>query len=441
MTRLLKNCFLSCAMLLSLGAVEAQELAGPAPALTASQLINFKDQLSPYLPNEASVKESLLSSPLIHVARSKKDAGAARVKGIEAGTAEFILRSTSQLRREVNTGSQMPEAMVSIEHPIRTWGKRSMDASLAKETQAFADIEYEDAMHEGARELMHLWFAYLRALTDQRNANTTYDLAGRLQRLTDVQLKLGEISQLNAELSRAELERISASRLVADAQLASSASAFTRRFPSMGLPSDTPTDLRFNSSPHLPTLSEPMDAMREEFLKKNHELNMMRLDSRRLRLAADRATLERLPDPTFGLFMGRERGGAETISGVMFSIPLPGDSRLYHASSLVADAQAASDKVLLAEQQLGSNFEAMWIQFQHKRKAAEDLKSAAQRQALVLEKSIKAYSLGESSLSDVLMIARMASDNLNASERMHLEVVELLALIRLDMHQIWDFDD
>ena len=39
------------------------------------------------------------------------------------------------------------------------------------------------------------------------------------------------------------------------------------------------------------------------------------------------------------------------------------------------------------------------------------------------------------------MIARMASDNLNASERMHLEVVELLALIRLDMHQIWDFDE
>ena len=107
----------------------------------------------------------------------------------------------------------------------------------------------------------------------------------------------------------------------------------------------------------------------------------------------------------------------------------------------MADAQAASDKVLLAEQQLGSNFEAMWIQFQHKRKAAEDLKSAAQRQAFVLDKSIKAYSLGESSLSDVLMIARMASDNLNASERMHLEVVELLALIRLDMHQIWDFDE
>ena len=44
-------------------------------------------------------------------------------------------------------------------------------------------------------------------------------------------------------------------------------------------------------------------------------------------------------------------------------------------------------------------------------------------------------------MSDVLLIARMASDNLNAAERMQLEVVELLALIRLDLHQIWDFDE
>ena len=83
----------------------------------------------------------------------------------------------------------------------------------------------------------------------------------------------------------------------------------------------------------------------------------------------------------------------------------------------------------------------MWIQFQHKRMAAESLKSAAQRQALAAEKSVKAYTLGEGSLSDVLLIARMGSDNLNAAERMQIEVVELLALMRLDLHQIWDFDE
>jgi outer membrane protein TolC len=409
--------------------------------ISTSVCAQATSNLLPYLPAEAAVKEALLSSPLMQAARSKKEAGTARAQGIDAGSAEFTLRSTSQRRHDVTTGTQLHESLVSIERPVRFWGKRGMDADLAKQTQAFAEIEYADAMHEGARELMRFWFAYLRALADQKNATTTYDLAVKMQRLTQVQLKQGEISRFDAELANAELERITAARSVADAQLATAASAFTRRYASMTLPTLMPVALRLDGDANLPALSEPMAAMRQEFLEKNHELNMMRVDAQRLRLAADRSSRDRLPDPTVGVFSGRERGGAETISGVMFSMPFPGASRWHHATAVVADAQAASDKVQLAEHQLGAMFEGMWIQFQHKRTAAQSLKSAAQRQALAAEKSVKAYTLGEGSLSDVLLIARMASENLNAAERMQLEVVELLALIRLDLHQIWDFDE
>ena len=439
-----------CICVLTQGTAQAQQpissaTTGGASAAASATLGSTSaptalSQLVPYLPAEAAVKDALLSSPLMQAARSKKEAGTARAKGIDSGSAEFTLRSTSQRRREAD-GKQLNESMVSIERPVRFWGKRGMDADLATQTQAFADIEYADAMHEGARELMRFWFAYLRALADQKNAVTTYDLAAKMQRLTQSQLKQGEISQLDAELANAEFERITAARSVADAQLASSASAFTRRYAGMVLPTHMPVALRLDASPNLPALTDSMAAMRQEFLDKNHELNMMRVDAQRLRLAADRASRDRLPDPTLGVFSGRERAGAETISGVMFSMPFPSASRFHHATALVADAQAASDKVLLAEQQLGAMFDSMWIQFQHKRTAADNLKSAAQRQALAAEKSVKAYTLGEGSLSDVLLIARLASDNLNAAERMQLEVVELLALIRLDLHQIWDFDE
>ena len=440
----------ACTCVLTLGVAQAQQpavsatvasSAATSSASGAASASTVTSPLLPYLPAEAAVKDALLSSPLMQAARAKKEAGTARAKGIDSGTAEFTLRSTSQRRREVATGAQLRESMVSIERPVRFWGKRGMDADLATQTQAFADIEYADAMHEGARELMRFWFAYLRALADQKNAVTTFDLAAKMQRLTQSQLKQGEISQLDAELANAEFERITAARSVADAQLASSASAFTRRYAGMVLPTHMPVALRLDASPNLPALTDTMAAMRQEFLDKNHELNMMRVDAQRLRLAADRASRDRLPDPTLGVFSGRERAGAETISGVMFSMPFPSASRFHHATALVADAQAASDKVLLAEQQLGAMFDSMWIQFQHKRTAADNLKSAAQRQALAAEKSVKAYTLGEGSLSDVLLIARLASDNLNAAERMQLEVVELLALIRLDLHQIWDFDE
>jgi len=167
----------ACVCVWSLGAAQAQPVGAALPVSAASAISAASSNASstsvalpllPYLPAEAAVKDALLGSPLMQAARAKKEAGTARAKGIESGTAEFTLRSTSQRRREVAAATPLHESMVSIERPVRFWGKRGMDADLATQTQAFADIEYADAMHEGARELMRFWFAYLRALADQK---------------------------------------------------------------------------------------------------------------------------------------------------------------------------------------------------------------------------------------------------------------------------------
>lgn len=109
-------------------------------------------------------------------------------------------------------------------------------------------------------------------------------------------------------------------------------------------------------------------------------------------------------------------------------------------AGVVVDTAGTVGKVVLAEQQKSAVFEGLWSAYQNKRQAAEQLKSAAQRQAVAVDKSLKAYSLGEGTLADVLLIGRMASDNLHAAQRMQLETAELLALIRLDLHEMWDFD-
>ena len=227
---------------------------------------------------------------------------------------------------------------------------------------------------------------------------------------------------------------MSAALSVAHAQLASAAAAFGRRYPQVPLPT------RLYEAT-LPTLSETLPDLREAFLAKNHELNMLRVDAQRLTLAAQRAERDRLPDPTVGVFTARERAGAEHVSGVTFSIPFPGSARSQYASAAFADANVANEKVQWTAQQLSASFDSMWAQFQHKREAAQSLQLAAQRQALAADKARKAYALGEGSMADVLQIARTASDNLYAAQRMRIDVVELLALIRLDLHQIWDFDE
>lgn len=452
-----RNVWGSVLLMLGMGLAQAQaQVAGSSDAVLQS-----------YLPAEAAVKDALLASPLIEGARARRDALSARAQGIAAGTAEFTVRATAQRRREVGPGVSVQESMLSLERPLRAWGKRGMDADLAAQTQALADIAYADALHEGSRELLKLWFEHLRAQADLKNAQTTFVLAAQMQRLTQSQLKQGEISKLDAELAQAELDRISAARAVAQAQLATTASALSRRYPTVELPRADMNGLSVetgdklgdksrvvttrnpsnsvDSKPALPAWPEganvAMADKRQEFLEKNHELNMLRVDAQRLRLSAQRASRDRLPDPTVGLFTARERAGAEQVTGVMLSMPLSGDARSQHAVAAAADAQAAEDQVRWTEQQLGATFDGMWQQLLHKRNATEWLKSAAARQAQAADKARKGYALGEGSLSEVLMMDRLASDNLNAAERMQLEAVALQAMIRLDLHQMWDFDE
>lgn len=437
MTHLAKNRNLPsgvCGVLLALGMCFALGQA------QAQVVVSADAALQSYLPAEASVKDALMASPLIEGARARRDALRARARGIASGTAEFTVRATAQRRREVGPGVSVQESMLSLERPIRAWGKRGMDVDLAAQTQALADIAYADAVHESSRELLKLWFEYLRAQADVKNAQTTFTLAAQMQRLTQSQLKQGEISKLDAELAQAELDRISAARAMAQAQLGTTTSALSRRYPTVELATSP-----MNGKATLPTWPEGVNVsmvdQRQEFLEKNHELNMLRVDAQRLRLSAQRASRDRLPDPTVGLFTARERAGSEQVTGVMLSMPLSGEARAYEATAAQADAQAAEDQVRWTEQQLSAMFESMWQQLLHKRHAAELLKSAASRQAQAADKARKGYALGEGSLSEVLMMDRLASDNLHAAERMQLEAVELQAMIRLDLHQMWDFDE
>jgi len=312
---------------------------------------------------------------------------------------------------------------------------------LSKETLAYADIEYSDAMHEGTRELMRLWFSHLKALVDQKNAQSNLELTQKMYRLTQIQFKNGEVSQLDHQLASAELNRVRAADAVAKAQVQTARAAFTQRYPNVALPSQVSLTLGPHERAPLEALRESMEVMRQEFLEKNHELNMMRIDAKRLQLVAQRAQKDQMPDPTIGVFTARERSGTESISGLLFSMPIAGSSRTYHSKVAMAEAQAAADKVRLLEQQLAASFDAMWLQFQNKRSASDSLRLAWEGQAQAAEKSLKAYALGEGNLAQTLMISRFASESLSAAESMNLEALELLALIRLDLHQMWDFDE
>jgi len=304
---------------------------------------------------------------------------------------------------------------------------------LALQTETVAGIEYSDALHEASRELLKQWFVHLRALADHRNAILNLEYIQQLQKQVERRLQRGDLAQLDLTLASAELSRAEAMRSSTDAQLASIRATFGRRHPTITLPSVLPSVL-------MPPMPQGQQNLRESFLSRNHELGLLRGETRRLQLLAQRLNLERTPDPTLGLYTSSDRGGAEKVSGISLSFPIAGPARAANARMALAEAQSLEAHAQHVEQTLTGGFDALWAQMMNKRSAAENLNEAAKQQFAAAEKSRKAFTLGEYTLTQTLQVNRTASEYRHLAQTMQLEVIELVALLWLDLHEIWDLD-
>jgi len=389
-----------------------------------------------YLPAEAVVKEALLASPGMQSARAQKEALNLRALTLRSGSAEFTLRANLQQRRVPASQERWNEHTLSLERPVRLWGKSAVDGQLSDKTLALAEIAYNDAMHEASRELMKLWFAHAHAALAERHAQQQVSSATQIHQLAQARFKQGEIARMDLELSQAEVQRAQAAQQIAQAELANAATGLFGRYP--GLP--VSSSQQIIHAQVMGDFAESQATLKQVFLKENHELNLLRIEAERLQLWAERARLDRLPDPTVGVYSARDRGGAEQVTGLSLSMPLSGSVRQNAAQATLADAQAAADKVRRLQQQLSAEFDQWWTGFHSKRAASAQLQLAADTQKSAADKSRKAYALGEHSLFEMLMIARTAQEQQFAASRLQLEMLESLALLQLELHQIWDFD-
>jgi len=426
---------LSYSLALLCAAVAAQAQTRPTDAVPGGVAASpVADALERCLPAQGLVSERLRNSPQVRAAAAKKQGMDARARALEAGQAEFSLKASLQRRGVSDLNQRFTETSVGLERPWRSAAKREVDTQLARQTEALARIEYADALHEAGRELMKTWFDTLRAHSALSHARQGLALAQQMQQQVAARQRQGEVSQLDADLALAEQQRAHSAVDTAQAQGEALSASLRRRYPGLPLPA-------LMLPPALPENPGEQEALRTEFLQKNHEINTLRLDAQRLRLAAQRADLERHGDPTLGVFVARERAGAENLAGITLSLPLGSAARSAQSDQAWAEAAAAAARVEAAEQQLGAQFDAQWMHSLHQRAAAEHLQQAAHTQAQALSKARKGYALGEGSMAELLQIARSAADSRQAAERLQWEAVEALLLVRLDLHQLWDFDD
>ena len=389
-----------------------------------------------WLPAPLAARDALMNSPQTLMALSRRRAVQARADAIAAGPAEFSVRATQQHRRLPLTQERFAETTVALERPIRAWGKAGLDAELAEQTRTLAVIEQADALHEASRALIQRWFDHWRALAEAQLSREQLTLAQQLARQSEARWRHGEVAQLDVALAQADAQRARAVHDQAQAGVAQARAVLTHSYPSLVPPEAWPADAQA-------PLPERVwqDDDKAQYLQLHHELRLLHADAQRLQVTAQRVTRERWPDPSLGVFSSRERDGAERVTGVMLSLPLPGAARSAQASAAHADALAAQQRVQWAEQQWGAQFDRLRAGLQARTRAAQALTEAARTQAQAASKAAKAYALGEGSMADLIQIQRTAAEQGRDALRARLDAAEDGALLELDLHRLWDWDE
>jgi outer membrane protein TolC len=258
-------------------------------------------------------------------------------------------------------------------------------------------------------------------------------LLARQQTVVERRMKAGDASRLEVEQAGAALEQAQAQQALAQARSTAASAEFSARH---GF--DVPAAV---SLPSPPILDGPPARWREQVLRQSHELAVAREASARALLMAQRADAERRPDPTLGIHLGRERGGAERLLGLTLAMPIGGAARAASAEQSLALAQAAGQRKAGVRRSLEAEVDANYAREVWSRDAWTRLASAADRLESTARLSERAYSLGEGAIGDVLVARRIALEARLSAALALVDASQSRHRLLHDVHQLWDFDE
>ncbi|HWV06077.1 TolC family protein [Ralstonia sp.] len=409
-------------------------LAGASTMLLCSTAAQAQGSPT-YLPAESAVREAVAQSPDVLTAEARRDAVLARADGIRAGTAETVVRAIGQGRQVRDPSERHAEGQIAVERPLRLWGKAQADGQLADAATEAGQLAVKDARHEASRQILALWFGAVRAGQARQAAQENAKAAADLAALTARRVQLGDASRLDAELAAADRARTEAALATAVAAEQTAQAELQARFPGLGRPS-------FSSDTVVPALpQDPPDRLRTQYIQDSHEYRLAMAEEVQAQQMAKRADLERRPDPTVGMFVTVERGGAERIMGVSVAMPIGSVHRRSAALAAAADAEAAARRRLGSERRLGAEFDVLYGNLQGKRASAQAQMEAVTLQKSASDRATRSYRAGESGLTELLATRRSLAEALLAERLARVDLLEADSRLKLDLHRMWDFDD
>ena len=177
--------------------------------------------------------------------------------------------------------------------------------------------------------------------------------------------------------------------------------------------------------------------MRAHYIEHSHEFLLAQAEEALALRQARRTDSSATPTPRSACLPAS--GGAERLAGISLSLPLGSVHREAQAAAALADADAVLSRRLAAERRLGAEFDVLWSQLGGAWRPRPRPAAALQRSAA--DRALRAYRAGESGLSELLAVRRVLADALLAERLARSEALESHSRLRLDLHELWDFDD
>lgn len=384
----------------------------------------------PGLPNEAAVDAALDDHPSVAAARARLDAARARAAGLRAGAHEFTF-SGSYARRSIDREGDFDEYDAQLSRAVRLPGKARLDREIGQYGIEVAENLAEDARHQAALLLAGHWFDWLSASAQAKVdraavANFEKALAAVTRRM-----ELHDAAQLDVDQATAALAN---ARLAAEQSHGLATLARTRletHFPALPMPAEAP-DVT------LPDLADGLlSQLRERVIANSHEIAATKAEALRMEAAAARTKRDRIADPTLGLRLFSERGGAERGAGLVFSLPLGGRHRKALAAEAAAQASSARAEEQLARFSVRETADADVSETRYRIAAWHRAREAVEAQMAALKKLRRGHQLGEIDLADMLLGERMVHEAFRIEVQSRAEAMRAITKLRIDSHELW----
>ena len=347
-----------------------------------------------------------------------------------SGTYEFSVRAGTSRRKMAAPDQSLNEWDVAIERPVRLPNKMLLDGDIGDEGVNRAEQALGDAHHEAGRTLLHLWFNWQREQAQTTQWQQQVENLKQQAATTEKRFKAGDAPRMELNQAQAAVAQATVALQQARMRVQLASAELVRQFPAIVLPPQSVL-----APPQ--AVEHDLAYWKNEIIDHNHELELAQSEKRIQHMLADRSRADRIPDPTVGLRYSNEMGGNEKVAGVYVSVPLSFGVRGANAQAAEYQAEISSNREAAIRRRLDSDVYAAYTQAVNSYEAWLQAREAADSLRKNAELVTRAYTLGESSLSETLTARRLALESTLAENISQLDANETRYRLLLDAHLLW----